>query len=86
MSDVFLEARFHEERMATELTRQRAAEEELAHWQQMNMPHVIYRPHVCKDGNKWSALLGPNLAEGVSGWGDTPEDACLDFDKQWRSK
>jgi len=28
-----------------------------------------------KDGNRWCALLGPDLQAGVSGWGCSPKDA-----------
>ncbi len=31
------------------------------------------------DGNKWCALCGPNLQEGLSGFGDTPEEALMDL-------
>lgn len=30
-----------------------------------------------KDGNKWCALLGTDLQEGVAGFGDTPKEALL---------
>lgn len=32
-----------------------------------------------KDGNQWSFLLGPNIQEGVCGFGDTILDAAIDF-------
>lgn len=66
-----------------EALRQRVLEEELAHWQRMNFRHVIYKPRVFKDGDKWCALLGLNIQEGVCGFGNTPEEACLAFDKEW---
>jgi len=31
------------------------------------------------DGNKWFCLLGPNLHEGIAGFGDTPQDALRDL-------
>ncbi len=46
-------------------------------------PSVKYRPTVVPDGNKWSALYGENLMEGVCGFGDTPEEAMRDFDNNW---
>lgn len=49
-------------------------------------PHVLMRPTVVPDGNKWSALYGSNLMEGVCGFGDTPEEAVRDFDKNWREQ
>ena len=34
-----------------------------------------------RDGNQWFVLFGDDLQSGVSGWGDTPEDAIVDFDR-----
>jgi len=31
------------------------------------------------DGGMWGALIGPNLVEGESGWGDTPFEALRDL-------
>lgn len=31
------------------------------------------------DGNSWCALYGPNIQEGICGFGDTPESAILKF-------
>jgi len=50
---------------------------------EMVRPSVLFRPTVVPDGSKWSALYGENLMEGVSGFGDTPEEAMRDFDKSW---
>lgn len=50
---------------------------------QMRRPSVLFRPTVMADGPKWCALLGDNLQEGVAGFGDTPEEACADFDQAW---
>lgn len=49
----------------------------------MTRPHVLMRPTVRPDGNAWCALYGDNLQEGVSGFGDTPAEACAAFDKNW---
>lgn len=53
---------------------------------EMARPSVIFRPKVFPDGHLWCALYGENLAEGVSGFGDTPDLACHDFDKAWHAK
>ena len=53
---------------------------------EMMRPSVLWRPTVAPDGNKWSALYGTNLMEGVCGFGDTPEEAMRDFDKNWREQ
>lgn len=38
------------------------------------------------DGNAWSVLVGPNLAQGYAGYGDTPiealRDLCATFERQ----
>lgn len=49
-------------------------------------PHVLMRPRLYPDGNQWCALYGDNLQEGVAGFGDTPELAGADFDKNWSSQ
>lgn len=49
-------------------------------------PSVLYRPAISIDGNKWFALYGANLQDGVAGFGDTPEAAMADFDKNWREQ
>lgn len=48
-------------------------------------PSVLYRPALAPDGNQWCALYGKNLMEGIAGFGDTPELAMRDFDKQFSS-
>lgn len=48
-------------------------------------PSAIYRPELSMDGNQWCALYGKNLHHGIAGFGDTPELAMEDFDKNWRS-
>ena len=52
-------------------------------WRQ---PSVLYRPSIARDGNKWSALYGENIMEGVCGYGDTPEEAMEDFNRNWRTQ
>ncbi len=46
-------------------------------------PSVLFRPKLFVDGNQWCALYGEDHS-GVAGFGDTPKDAMMDFDKQWR--
>lgn len=50
---------------------------------EMARPSAVYRPSVVPDGNKWCALYGDDLMHGVSGFGDTPEEAMRDFDQNW---
>jgi len=49
----------------------------------LQRPHVRMRPRVFKDGDSWCCLYGENIMEGVVGFGPTPNDACMDFDKTW---
>lgn len=46
-------------------------------------PSAVYRPSIGPDGNKWCALYGDDLATGVAGFGDTPDEAMRDFDQNW---
>jgi hypothetical protein len=46
-------------------------------------PHTRLRPRIFPDGDKWCALYGENLMEGVSGFGATPYEACTEFDKNF---
>lgn len=46
-------------------------------------PSAIYKPKVFPDGDKWCALYGDNLQEGVCGFGDTPAAAIIDFNNCW---
>lgn len=34
-----------------------------------------------KDGNQWCVLLGSNLQEGIAGFGNTPQQAIVAFNK-----
>jgi hypothetical protein len=51
----------------------------------ISSPHVLMRPKLSLDGNKWCALYGDSLQDGVAGFGDSPALAMEDFDRQWRS-
>jgi hypothetical protein len=46
-------------------------------------PHSRMKPKLSKYGTKWSALYGDNIQEGVCGFGDTPEQAMIQFDIEW---
>ena len=49
----------------------------------MTAPHVLMRPSLSIDGTSWCALYGDNLQDGVAGFGKSPEEAMIDFDRQW---
>jgi hypothetical protein len=52
----------------------------------MARPSVMLGLVPIPDGDQWSVLYGDNLQDGVCGFGDTPDDAMLDFDKNWKGQ
>jgi hypothetical protein len=46
-------------------------------------PSAVYRPELTRDGNMFCAIYGPNLHEGVAGFGETPDLAMRNFDANW---
>ena len=52
---------------------------------EMNLVALLH-PRVFLDGNKWCALYGENLMEGIAGFGDSPILAVYDFNKAWHRK
>ena len=63
-----------------------AAKEDYSRSIEMRTPSMMLRPRLAIDGNQWCALYGENLQDGVAGFGESPELAFLDFDKQWVKK
>ena len=61
------------------ITETQAAEEKLR-------PSYLYRPRLSKDGDKWCALYGEDLMNGVAGFGDSPDEAYRAFDNAWYEK
>jgi len=49
-------------------------------------PCVVMKPKLSIDGNQWCALYGDNLQDGVAGFGNSPEKAMIDFDKNWKDE
>jgi hypothetical protein len=47
-------------------------------------PSTHLRPRLFPDGNRWCALYGESLQEGMAGFGKTPEGAMADFDYNFR--
>ena len=52
----------------------------------MDRPSVRFRPKMSKEGNKWIALYGDNLMEGVVGVGESPDEAMYHFDCEWTKR
>ena len=46
----------------------------------------ILKPKLYKDGDKWCVLYGDDIQEGICGFGETPYEAIIDWNKQWNSK
>jgi hypothetical protein len=44
------------------------------------------KPKLSKDGNMWCFLYGENSQEGIAGFGETPHEAMVDFDKNFRKE
>jgi hypothetical protein len=55
----------------------------LAHYTE---PSAIYRPKLYIDGNAWCALYGDNIQDGVCGFGASPQDAMIDFNKSFNEE
>jgi len=49
-------------------------------------PAILLKPSISIDGNQWCVLYGEDLQSGVAGFGDSPYDAMLDFDKNFCKK
>ena len=48
-------------------------------------PSVVYRPSLEFDGKRWCAVYGDNM-HCCSGFGDSPDAAMWEFDKNWHKK
>jgi hypothetical protein len=73
------EVEFHGTRMNAENLR-----EDL--YREMLRPFYMLKPAVFPDGSRWCALHGPDLQAGVAGFGDTPEQAAINFDVNWKNQ
>lgn len=49
-------------------------------------PCVLLKPKLSIDGDKWCALYGENIQDGICGFGQSPSDAMTDFDKSYGTK
>ena len=56
---------------------------ELYHRAHPRSPAAVRRPQLIRKGIVWIALLGPNVEEGIVGFGATIETALRAFDKQY---
>jgi hypothetical protein len=60
-----------------------AAYERAQAGREQQRPFMQLRPKMYQDGDKWCALYGENLQDGVCGFGETPELAARAFDIAW---
>jgi hypothetical protein len=49
----------------------------------LTRPFMRLKPTLSRDGNMWCFLYGEDLQSGIAGFGETPERASRDFDKEW---
>ena len=54
--------------------------------EERSRPCVLYRPSLTIDGDKWCALYGVNIQDGVAGFGASPDEAMRAFDAAWCAK
>ncbi|MCA9734564.1 hypothetical protein KC799_20695 [candidate division KSB1 bacterium] len=53
--------------------------EEFGHYVIYFVESIFRECTIQKDGNQWCFLYGEDLQSGISGFGDTPQDALKDF-------
>jgi len=68
---------------ATHLYNAAIAEQDRA--ETLMRPSYLLKPRLSIDGNKWCALYGDNLQDGVAGFGKSPSEAYIDFDRAWQT-
>jgi len=54
--------------------------------QAYDRPSAVFRPVLSVDGNMYCALYGDDLVQGCAGFGETPDAAMWDFDKNWQQQ
>jgi len=54
--------------------------------QEWTRPCLLFKPRLFKDGNRWCALLGEDMQEGIVAFGTSPDGAMGEFDRVWMVK
>jgi len=67
-------------------TQWNAAAMACAREEELLRPFYLVRPVMRQDGNAWCAFYGENIQSGVCGFGASPEEAAVEFDKAWRAR
>lgn len=52
----------------------------------VGLSNIEYQVFIAKDGDQWCALVGPNLQEGVAGFGKTIHEALYNLADQLRGR
>lgn len=47
---------------------------------------TLFKPLLFQEGSNYIAVLGPDLESGIAGYGDTPEDALINWNDNLRSQ
>ena len=61
----------------------RKAQTEIAVINNEMRPSYYFRPSLSINGEQWCLFYGGSLQSGIVGFGNTPEEAAIDFDKNW---
>ena len=49
-------------------------------------PSAVFRPKLSVDGDRWCALYGASIHDGLAGFGASAAEAMSDFDLRWNQK
>lgn len=63
-----------------------AAQAAIQAWDDANRPSILLKLKLYIDGDQWCALFGSDIQDGLAGFGETPNMAMLDFDKNYYSQ
>ncbi len=47
---------------------------------------TLFKPLLFQEGSNYIAVLGPDLESGITGYGDTPEDALINWNDNLRAQ
>lgn len=56
---------------------------EIEYWKNRNRPSILLQPTLSAVGGRWRAVHGESRLGGVAGYGGSPAEAYLDFDRAW---
>ena len=73
------------QRQHNEVMRHQGAMHTVMETEEYNLFSML-KPKICKDGDQWCCLYGENLQVGITGFGDTPYKAILDWNSNWHKQ